>query len=207
MDFVVAIALGITFNLLILPFIQLIPTMNANTVVLKPLFFSLLLIIASSLCSFSSVPVAEERDGAPPVETKQETRRQSRLNKRYNRLYQRFERTTHTKQRLRLQKKIRQVERQQNRPGSAALGVVGLGLGVVSFMFFLAASFSFLPGYYAMALLFAIAALTVSITFTSLRKKYPERYILKGFGIAGIIIASVLLAFSSLAAAATAAFW
>jgi hypothetical protein len=167
--------------------------------------FGLLVIIG--LSSFSTVPAADVRDDNPPVESTKETRRKKRLNKRYNRLHQQFEQSTNTKQRYRLQKKIRTVERLQE-DGSPVLGIIGLGLGILSFILLIASFLSLiragLNGLNAAAtagpvvvigLLTAIAGLALSIVYSIMNRKDPERYPFKGFAIAGIIISSVMLGF------------
>ena len=44
-----------------------------------------------------------------------------------------------------------------------------------------------------LAFLIAVAALVVSILSLTLQKKYPERYILRGFGITGIVISCIII--------------
>ncbi len=78
-----------------------------------PTFLTLLFASLLVFSSFSSVPVLDVRDDNPPVEKVKKDRRQQHLNKRYNRLYERFDKATNTKERHRLQKKIRNIERQQ----------------------------------------------------------------------------------------------
>ncbi|MGH1336915.1 MAG: hypothetical protein ACRBFS_12395 [Aureispira sp.] len=173
---------------------------------------SLLIFLFASifvLSSFSSVPVAEVRDDNPPVETTKESRRTSRLNKRYNRLSKRFDETNNTKQRYRLQKKIRAVERQQDSGPTPIWGIIGLVLGVLSFILFVAAlttwaraaavgvSTGTAPatgGGLALAvggLITAIGGVVISILSLIFNAKDPDKYILKGFGIAGIIVGSI----------------
>ncbi len=161
------------------------------------------------LSSFSTVPTADVRDDNPPVEKiTKEDRRQQRLNKRYNRLYQRFDESTKTKQRYRLQKKIRTVERQQATNGSPLFGILGLGLGVLSFILFIL-SFSVFAAFvrnaantgtiniggviavYLIGLIAALAGLAISIMSLIFIKNNPDRHSMKGFGIAGIVVGSI----------------
>ncbi|MGH1336917.1 MAG: hypothetical protein ACRBFS_12405 [Aureispira sp.] len=156
----------------------------------------LVLFFIGTLCSFSSVPVVKEK-ATPPLEKKKQTQRQKRLNKRYSRLHHRFESTKNSRHRLRLQKKIRQVERQQDQAGTPILGVLGFGLGLLSIVSLFAAAYLLLPGIFIIGALFAVTGLVFSILSLVFHKKYPERYTLKGFGITGIILCSLLLLFSS----------
>lgn len=169
------------------------------------------------LSSFSSVPVADVRDDNPPVEKTTESRRKARLNKRYNRLSARFDQTTNTKQRYRLQKKIRNVERKQASGGTPIWGIIGLVLGVISFILFIAA-LSALANAAAVAvttntaaatggglalfiggLIAAIAGLVISIISLVLHSQDPQKYTLKGFGVAGIIVGSIFMVILSIA--------
>lgn len=171
--------------------------------------YSLVLLIALvTLPSFSSVPVADVRDDNPPVEKTAESRRQTRLNKRYNQLNERFDKATNAKQRLRLQKKIRNVERQQDSPGTPVWGIIGLVLGIISFVLLIAGIAALIragiTGTSALAgagsilvggIIAAITGLIISIVSLVLHSKDPERYTLKGFGIAGIIVSSIMFFF------------
>ena len=182
-----------------------------------PTFLILLFSSLLVLSSFSSIPVADVREDNPPVERKAESKRQKRLHKRYNRLYERFDNTTNTKQRHRLQKKIRKIERQQATNGSPVWGIIGLVLGVLAFILFVAAMAlltsataaaaqtgtaiatsgtvaAFIAGLFA-----AIAGLVISIVSLILISKDPDKYSLKGFGIAGIIVGSVFIVIIGLA--------
>lgn len=162
------------------------------------------------LSSFSLVPAVDVRDENPPIEKKKKNRRQVRLNKRYNRLYQRFDQTKNTKQRHRLQKKIRHVERQQDSNPTPIVGIIGLALGVLAFILFVAALASLAVAaraasmglasstatggiLFIVGLIAAFAGLIVSIISLVLNKTKPERHNLKGFGIAGIIVSSVFI--------------
>jgi hypothetical protein len=172
----------------------------------------LLLLISSLffLSSFSSVPVVDGRDDNPPVEKTKENRRKARLNKRYNRLSARFDKTTNTKQRVRLQKKIRTIERQQDGGPSPVVGIIGLVLGVLSFFLFIAAiaalgaaaraiamgmtaSTAGAGLLYVAGLVSATAGLVVSIVSLVLTSTKPEQHNLPGFGIAGIIVGSTFM--------------
>ncbi len=174
--------------------------MKIFTVSFKSLSFSaLLLFFVCTLCSFSSVS-ADVRDDEPPVEKTQESRRQQRLSKRYNRLYQRFDQTTNTKQRHRLQKKIRAVERQQEGGGSPALGIVGMTLAILAFVLLMLSFFFSINlgntgnGVFGLgALIVGITALVLSIIYGAKNSKDPERFPSKGFSIAGIVVSSVVL--------------
>ncbi|MFK7799345.1 MAG: hypothetical protein AB8E82_17980 [Aureispira sp.] len=162
------------------------------------------------LSSFSSVPVVDVRDDNPPVEKTKDSRRKARLNKRYNRLSARFDKTTNTKQRVRLQKKIRSVERQQDGAASPVVGIIGLALGVISFFLFIAAiaalgaaaraalmgmaSSTAVGGLlYVAGLVSATAGLVVSIVSLILTSTQPEKHNLPGFAIAGIIVGSIFM--------------
>ena len=178
----------------------------------------LLLLISSLLVlsSFSSVPVVDGRDDTPPVEKTKENRRKARLNKRYNRLSARFDKTTNTKQRVRLQKKIRNVERQQDGDPSPVVGIIGLVLGVISFFLFVAAlailgaaaraiamgltaSIAGAGLLYIAGLASAIAGLIVSIVSLVLTNTNPDKHSMPGFGIAGIIVGSIFMVILALA--------
>lgn len=173
-------------------------------------FILLLMSSLFFLSSFSSVPAVDVRDDNPPVEKTKDSRRKSRLNKRYNRLSARFDKTTNTKQRVRLQKKIRTVERQQDGAPSPVVGIIGLVLGVISFLLFiaalaalgaaaraiaagLAASTATAGFLYVAGLVSGIAGLVVSIVALILTSTQPEKHNLPGFAIAGIIVSSIFI--------------
>lgn len=177
-----------------------------------PIFLVVLFSSLLFLSSFSSVSVADVRDDNPPVERKAESKRQKRLNKRYNRLYERFDKTTNTKQRHRLQKKIRKIERQQATNGNPIWGIIGLVLGILSFVMFIAAIVVLANAALAAAaagssvvntggglalfisgLILAIGGVVVSIMSLIFISQDPEKYSLKGFGIAGIIVGSIFI--------------
>lgn len=175
------------------------------------------------LSSFSSVPVADVRDDNPPVEKTVENRRKARLNKRYNNLSQRFDKTTNTKQRIRLQKKIRNVERQQATNGSPLWGIIGLVLGVIAFALFIfalvtlaraavvaastgtAAATGGGVALFVAGLIAALAGVVISIVSLVLIGQNPDRHTMRGFGIAGIIIGSIFIFILAIALAIAAA--
>ncbi|MGH1336916.1 MAG: hypothetical protein ACRBFS_12400 [Aureispira sp.] len=168
------------------------------------LYLGSLLILFLTFCSFSSISVNQQQT---PIEKKKpsiaEQKRQARLQKRYQRLHYRFETTQNSKQRLRLQKKIRTIERQQDREGTAIWGIFGMVIGILAFLIFpllgyiiirqsgaiLLGTLSFL-GFF----LIALTGLLISIISLSMHKKDPASYTKKGFSIAGIIIGSIALA-------------
>lgn len=91
---------------------------------------ALLLLLSTTLSSYSANP-------QPPVEKKsttQEQRREQRLHKRYHKLHERMEQTTNTKQRHRLQKRIRQVAQQQAVNPVLVLSLFSLLVGILSFL-------------------------------------------------------------------------
>lgn len=166
----------------------------------------LLLILSTTLSSFSSVPVADVRDDNPPTKKTAQTQRQKRLQKRYNRLYKRFDSTTNTKKRHLLQKKIRKIERQQDGNPNPVLGIVGMVLGILAaLLFFISISAMIralqlrvtaldLAGPFLLGgLVAAVAGLILSIMAVTKHKNNPEQYGGKAFGIVGIIISSVAL--------------
>jgi Flp pilus assembly protein TadB len=146
-----------------------------------------------SLCSFSAIP-PQKQAAIPPVEQQSNKHRQKRLQKKHYRLSKRWSNSKNQQQRLRIQHKIKQVEQQQNdQAPSPIVGVLGFGLSLVAIVSLFGALFLQLPGILVLSFILAVAALVVSILSLTLQGKYPDRYILRGFGITGIIISSILL--------------
>lgn len=162
----------------------------------KPFYYLCFSLLAMLLCSFSGVPATQQ--ASPPVEKKETSKRQKRLNKRLNHFYKNFDQAKNTKKQAYWQKKIRKIERLQNQKPTPVIGIVGLGLGVISFMcFFAAALYSFTaPALAVFAAIFGLAGLITSAVGSALCKKFPERYSMRGFAIAGIIVGSIFLALS-----------
>ena len=143
-----------------------------------------------SLCSFSVVP-PQKQATAPPVKHQSN---KHRLQKKHYRLSQRLKKSKNSQQRLRLQHKIRQVEQQQeNQPPTPIFAVLGFGLSLVAFVFLFGAAYLQMTSILILSFLIAVAALIISIVSLTLQNKYPDRYILRGFGIAGIIISSNII--------------
>lgn len=167
------------------------------------LLISLVILLSSStLYSFSAIPTATPVEVAPPLEKKAVSKRNKHLHKRYNHLHQRFEKASTDKQRLRLQKKIRQVERQQlsDKP-TPIWGVLGLTLGLSAMVMvplITLISIYVSPAGAALAFILAIFAavtgLVLSIVSLVLHQQHPERYTKKGFGIAGVIVSGIMVA-------------
>ncbi len=150
------------------------------------LAFSLfLLVLNTTLTSFSMVPNATILEEQPPIEkgkaTTQKERRQQRLNKRYNRLCQRMEQTTRTKQRHRLQKRIRQVERQAINP-ALWWGLSGMVLSFFVLLFGAYTAFTFFEhnpayvnGFAVLSLVLFLGSIAMAIIALLLHKKNPEK--------------------------------
>lgn len=146
-----------------------------------------------SLCSFSVVP-PQKKAVVPPIEQQSNKHRQKRLQKKHQRLSKRLNNSSSSQQRLRLQDKIKQVEQQQDqKPPTPMVGLIGFGLSLVAFVLLFGAAYLQMPGILVLAFFISVAALVVSILSLTLQSKYPERYILRGFGITGIIISSIMV--------------
>ena len=169
-------------------------------------YLSWLLLLSTTLCSFSSVPVADVREDNPPIERKAESKRQKRLQKRYNRLYKRFDQAKNSQKRLQLQKKIRNLERQQEDTVIPAWAIIGMILGLIAALLFFISFFSLFYSLIKWVSALNVAApflvgglgtgvigLTFSIIATLLVKKNPEKYSGRAMAITGIITSSVAL--------------
>jgi uncharacterized membrane protein len=153
----------------------------------------------------------DSRDDDPPV-TQKENRRKMRLDKRQTRLQERLKKSKNTVKRQRIQKKIRGIEKQKDDGfGTPAVGIVGMILSIFSFILFVAFIASLIAaigigiGFATYALLFsgiglALAGLIVSIISLALNSKNPDKHTMKGFGIAGMIIGSVMTGIFAVAA-------
>ncbi|MFK7799343.1 MAG: hypothetical protein AB8E82_17970 [Aureispira sp.] len=151
------------------------------------------LICWCSCCSFSVVP-PQKKATVPPIEQQSNKHRQKRLQKKHLHLSKRLSKSKNRQQRLRIQHKIKQVEQQQeNKPPTPIVGVIGFGLSLVTIITLFGSLFLQMPGILILAFLIAVAALIVSIFSLVLQKKHPERYVLRGFGITGIIISSIII--------------
>ncbi|MGH1336918.1 MAG: hypothetical protein ACRBFS_12410 [Aureispira sp.] len=170
--------------------------MNLSIFPTKIFQWSLLLFFIGTLCSFSATPTPATNKTAPPIEKKATNKRQQRLNKRYNRLHKRFDTATNSKQRLHLQKKIRQVERQQEGKKAPILGIFGMVLGILSFILAIWCIIGIIAFPQTLLALF-ITTLTIAITSLVLSilsiKKDDASF--RGLGIVGIVFAGISLTF------------
>ena len=153
----------------------------------------------------------DSRDDDPPV-TQKENRRKMRLDKRHTRLQERLKKSKNTAKRQKIQKKIRGIEKQKDDGfGTPAVGIIGMILSIFSFILFIAFIASLIAaigigiGFVTYALLFsgiglALAGLIVSIVSLVLNSKDPDKHTMKGFGIAGMVIGSVMVGFFAVAA-------
>lgn len=183
----------------------------------KPLqlltIFSILLLNFIISSSFSAVEVGSAAS-PPPVEIKK-SRKALHLEKRYQRLKKRLKRTKHDKTRVRLQHRLSTVTAQQNNgeEPTPIIGMIGMSLGVLSFIMMTlfiyswatANTMAFVGGVLVISaftgatilglltILLAIAGLVISIISLSKIKRNPEKHNLKGFGVTGIVISSVVL--------------
>lgn len=173
--------------------------MQRSTSIVYCLFISILLCLLNGmLSSFSAMPEVM-KSALPPVEKRastQERRRQQRLDNRYHHLHQRMEKTTNTKQRHRLQKKIRQVEQQQEGNPGLVYGLIAFILAVVGAPFVLLSAVVFLqeinPIFTAIiASCFLVATvITLAILAYVFAKKSTKKP-RKGFALAALIIGGI----------------
>lgn len=171
-----------------------------------PFLLAILLVGTFLFSSFSLGDAREDsRDDKPPV-TQKENRRKHRLEKRQTRLQTRLKKSNNTVQRQKIQKKIRGIKKQKDDGfGTPAVGILGMVLSILSFIVFIAflsslfsaAAAGLMVGFATFALLFggiglAIAGLVISIIAIVLNRRNPDKHTLKGFGIAGMIVGSVM---------------
>jgi hypothetical protein len=172
----------------------------------SPLLLAMLFIFTFLFSSFSvDYSRVDSRDDDPPV-TQKENRRKLRLEKRQARLQKLLKKSKHTIVRQKIQKKIRGIEKQKDDGfGTPAVGIVGMVLSILSFILFIAfiaslftaAAAGVMIGMATFACLFggiglALAGLIVSIIAIVLNRKNPDKHTMKGFGIAGMIVGSVM---------------
>lgn len=172
----------------------------------SPFLLSLLFVCTFLFSSFSLEYSREDsRDDNPPV-TQKENRRKMRLEKRQTRLQERLKKSKNTIQRQRIQKKIRGIEKQKDDGfGTPIVGIIGMVLSILAFVLFVAFIASLFSaaigtgviGTSAILLLgglgLAIAGLGVSIAALVLNRTNPDRHTMRGFGLAGMIIGSIML--------------
>lgn len=168
------------------------------------------LLVTLFLCTFllSSFSLedsrVDSREDNPPV-TQKENRRKQRLEKRQARLQERLKKSKNTLKRQRIQKKIRGIDKQKDDGfGTPVLGIVGMVLSILAFIVFIAFIASLIAaigvgvGIASFGLLFggiglALAGLIISIIALVLNAKDPDKHTMRGFGLAGMIIGSVML--------------
>lgn len=169
-----------------------------------PLLLAMLFIFTFLFSSFSvDYSRVDSRDDDPPVSQK-ENRRKLRLEKRQARLQKLLKKSKHTIVRQKIQKKIRGIEKQKDDGfGTPAVGVIGMILSILSFILFIAFIASLIAaigigiGFATYALLFsgiglALTGLIVSIISLALNSKNPDKHTMKGFGIAGMVVGSIM---------------
>jgi hypothetical protein len=179
-----------------------------------PFLLAMLFVCTFLFSSFSlEYSRVDSRDDDPPVIQK-ENRRKLRLEKRQTRLQERLKKSKNTVQRQKIQKKIRGIEKQKDDEfGTPIVGIIGMVLSILSFFLFIGFIFSLfvaaaagvMVGIATFGLLFgglglALAGLIVSIVAIILNRKNPDKFTMKGFGIAGMIIGSVMTGFFIVAA-------
>ncbi|WMX12439.1 MULTISPECIES: hypothetical protein [unclassified Aureispira] len=172
----------------------------------SPFLLGLLFVCTLLFSSFSvEYSKVDSRDDNPPV-TQKENRRKHRLEKRQARLQKRLKKSKNTVKRQRIQKKIRGIQKQKDDGfGSPALGIVGMVLSILSFILFVAFIASLLSaavagiaiGITSLGLLLgglglAIIGLTISIISLILNAKNPDKFTMRGFGLAGMIVGSIM---------------
>lgn len=171
-----------------------------------PFLLATLFVCTFLLSSFSlDYSRVDSRDDTPPV-TQKENRRKQRLDKRQARLQKRLKKTKNTFKRQQIQKKIRGIKKQKDDGfGSPVIGIIGMCLSILSFIILIAffaslitaASAGVMVGIATFGLLFggialALAGLIISIVALVLNRKDPDKHTMKGFGLAGMIIGSVM---------------
>ncbi len=173
-------------------------------IIQAPFLLAMLLVCTFLFSSFSLEDSrVDSRDDNPPV-TQKENRRQQRLEKRQTRLQNRFKKSKSTTQRQKIQKKIRGIEKQKDDGfGTPVVGIIGMILSILSFIVFIAFIASLIAaigigvGVATFGLLFAgiglaIAGLVISIIALVLNANDPDKHTMKGFGLAGMIVGSVM---------------
>lgn len=185
----------------------------------SPFLLAMLFVCTFLLSSFSlDYSRVDSRDDDPPV-TQKENRRKMRLDKRQTRLQDRLNKSKNTVKRQRIQKKIRGIEKQKDDGfGTPVVGIIGMVLSIFSFILFIAFIASLIAGIgigislvITYATLFsgiglALAGLIISIISLVLNAKNPDKHTMKGFGIAGMVIGSVMTGIFAVAAAIFFAF-
>lgn len=172
----------------------------------SPFLLSILMVCTIMLSSFSLDYSREDsRDDNPPI-TQKENRRKQRLEKRQTRLQQRLKKAKTTTKRQKIQKKIRGIEKQKDDDfGSPVLGIVGMVLSILSFILFIAFLVSLVSaaaaglavaltstGLLLAGLGLAVAGLVISIVALILNAQNPDKFTMRGFGLAGMIIGSIM---------------
>lgn len=177
-----------------------------------PFVLAMLFVLTILLSSFSiDDSRIDSREDKPPV-TQKEDRRKQRLENRQTRLQERLDKSKNTAKRQKIQKKIRGIDKQKDDGfGTPVVGIIGMVLSILSFIAFIAFIASLIAaigvgiGVASFGLLFggiglALAGLVVSIVSLTLNAKNPDKHTLKGFGIAGMIVGSVMLGIFAIAA-------
>jgi len=181
-------------------------------IIQTPLVLAMLLVMTFLLSSFSiDNSRVDSREDKPPV-TQKEDRRKSRLEKRQTRLQERLDKSKNTAKRQKIQKKIRGIQKQNDDGfGTPVVGIIGMVLSIFSFILFVAFIASLIAaigigvGFASFALLLAglglaFLGLVISIVSLVLHAKNPDKHTMRGFGIAGMIIGSVMLGIFAVAA-------
>ncbi len=156
----------------------------------------LLLLFVGHLCSFSLAP-PQKKNAQPSIEQK----KQKRLQKRHARLLQRFDQAKNSQQQRRLQKKIQQVERQQDSKPSTIWAVLGFSFALLSILIFvlgiLGTGRIFAPStallFYLLSFIIAILAVVFSAVGLAKGKANPDDVLSKPFGLTGAIIGGIMV--------------
>lgn len=177
-----------------------------------PFLLATLFLCTFLLSSFSLEDSrVDSREDNPPV-TQKENRRKQRLEKRQARLQERLKKSKNTVKRQRIQKKIRGIDKQKDDGfGTPVVGIIGMVLSILAFIVFIAFIVSLIAaigigvGIASFGLLFggiglALAGLIISIVALVLNAKDPDKHTMRGFGLAGMIVGSVMLGIFLIAA-------
>lgn len=168
-------------------------------------FLTVVLLLGGSLLSSFSIVLVPSQ--APP---KVVQKQQQRLQRRAHRLQRRLQQSPHKHQRQRIKHRLRRIQQQQdNTLPHAFLGILGLSMAILAFIFMFLFIYTQLTlstlGTLAIAMftgptiigllsiVLAIAAIVFCAIHAHRRKKNPEQYGKKGYSTTGIIIASVTL--------------
>ncbi len=168
---------------------------------LSGLFFCMILLSSFSL-EYSR---DDGRDDQPQI-SKKELNRNKRLDKRKARLQKKIATTKSSIQRQMMQKRIRTIQKQQDDGfGTPVIGILGMVLAILAFILFIgfiASLFMTAVGQLVAGTSFLIliaglvtsgVGLGLSIAGMVLPNKDPDKFSGRGFGLAGTIIASIML--------------